>query len=127
MKNVVFWIKTLFFLVFFIAGIIFILNSVSMGEAEAKAFVNPFGEDVYSFDPQEYARIFQFTVIKYLVLGGALIFTSGIGLALTSRNANSNPAPKEKIKTHAEPNGESLNGFVNRAIDESVERDKEKG
>lgn len=33
---------------------------------------------------------------------------------------------KEKIRTHAEAQGESLNGFVNRAIDETIERDKEK-
>ena len=31
---------------------------------------------------------------------------------------------KEKIKTHAEQQGESLNGFVKRAIDETMERDK---
>lgn len=31
---------------------------------------------------------------------------------------------KEKIKSHAESNGESLNGFVKRAIDETMERDK---
>lgn len=31
---------------------------------------------------------------------------------------------KEKIKSHAESKGESLNGFVNRAIDEAMERDK---
>lgn len=30
---------------------------------------------------------------------------------------------KEKIKTHAEQQGESLNGFVKRAIDETMERD----
>ena len=30
---------------------------------------------------------------------------------------------KEKIKTHAEQHGESLNGFVKRAIDETMERD----
>ncbi|MBQ3277482.1 MAG: hypothetical protein IJH47_10635 [Oscillospiraceae bacterium] len=34
---------------------------------------------------------------------------------------------KEIIKTHAEARGESVNGFINRAIDESLERDKEKG
>ena len=33
---------------------------------------------------------------------------------------------KEKIKAHAEKNGESLNSFVNRAIDETVERDNNK-
>lgn len=33
---------------------------------------------------------------------------------------------KEKIKSHAESNGESLNGFVNRAIDEAMERDNKK-
>ena len=32
---------------------------------------------------------------------------------------------KDIIKAHAERNGESLNGFVNRAIDEAMERDKE--
>lgn len=30
---------------------------------------------------------------------------------------------KDTIKKHAEQNGESLNGFVNRAIDEAMERD----
>jgi len=34
---------------------------------------------------------------------------------------------KEKIKAHAESKGESLNGFVNRAIDETMERDNEEG
>ena len=29
-----------------------------------------------------------------------------------------------KIKTHAESMGESVNAFVNRAIDETMERDK---
>lgn len=32
---------------------------------------------------------------------------------------------KDKIKSHAESNGESINGFVKRAIDETMERDKE--
>ena len=32
---------------------------------------------------------------------------------------------KDIIKAHAENNGESINGFVNRAIDETMERDKE--
>ena len=31
---------------------------------------------------------------------------------------------KETIQTHAESKGESMNGFVNRAIDETMERDK---
>ena len=31
---------------------------------------------------------------------------------------------KDKIKLHAETRGESLNGFVNRAFDETMERDK---
>lgn len=30
---------------------------------------------------------------------------------------------KEQIKAHAETKGESLNGFVNRAIDETMESD----
>ena len=30
---------------------------------------------------------------------------------------------KETIKAHAESKGESLNGFINRAIDETMERD----
>lgn len=30
---------------------------------------------------------------------------------------------KEVIKAHAESRGESVNGFVNRAIDETMERD----
>ena len=32
---------------------------------------------------------------------------------------------KEKIKAHAEQQGESLNGFINRAIDETIERESE--
>lgn len=30
---------------------------------------------------------------------------------------------KEAIKAHAEAQGESVNGFINRAIDETMERD----
>ena len=30
---------------------------------------------------------------------------------------------KDKIKAHAAANGESLNGFINRAISETMERD----
>ena len=30
---------------------------------------------------------------------------------------------KEILKAHAESKGESLNGFINRAIDETMERD----
>lgn len=33
---------------------------------------------------------------------------------------------KDVIKAHAENCGESVNGFVNRAINEAIERDKEK-
>ena len=33
---------------------------------------------------------------------------------------------KTTLQTHAAERGESLNGFVNRAIDEAVERDNEK-
>ena len=32
---------------------------------------------------------------------------------------------KDIIKSHAESKGESLNGFVNRAIDETMKRDNE--
>lgn len=32
---------------------------------------------------------------------------------------------KEIIKTHAEQKGESLNSFINRAIDETMQRDTE--
>lgn len=31
---------------------------------------------------------------------------------------------KDVIKSHAESKGESINGFVNRAIDETMQRDK---
>lgn len=33
---------------------------------------------------------------------------------------------KDKIKAHAESMGESVNGFINRAIEETMDRDKEK-
>ena len=32
---------------------------------------------------------------------------------------------KETIKEHAESIGESINGFINKAIDEKMQRDKE--
>lgn len=32
---------------------------------------------------------------------------------------------KDELKTHAEGRGESLNGFINRAIRETVQRDNE--
>lgn len=32
---------------------------------------------------------------------------------------------KERIKAHAESHGESVNAFINRAIDETIERDQE--
>ncbi len=31
---------------------------------------------------------------------------------------------KDQIKAHAESQGESVNGFINRAIDEAMEREK---
>jgi len=31
---------------------------------------------------------------------------------------------KDEIKTYADTQGESVNGFINRAIDETIERDK---
>ncbi len=33
---------------------------------------------------------------------------------------------KEIIKAHADKTGESVNGFINRAIDETMERDKDR-
>ena len=33
------------------------------------------------------------------------------------------PEHREVIKAHAEARGESVNGFINRAIDEAMERD----
>lgn len=33
---------------------------------------------------------------------------------------------RDELKTYAEQRGESLNGFINRAIDETIERDKSK-
>ena len=33
---------------------------------------------------------------------------------------------KDKIKAHADSLGESVNGFINRAIMEAMQRDKEK-
>lgn len=32
---------------------------------------------------------------------------------------------KDTVKAHAEKTGESLNGFINRAIDEAIERDEQ--
>ena len=33
---------------------------------------------------------------------------------------------KEEVKTHAEAHGESVNGFINRAISETMERDEQR-
>lgn len=33
---------------------------------------------------------------------------------------------KDQIKAHADSRGESLNGFINRAINETMERDNKK-
>ena len=33
---------------------------------------------------------------------------------------------KTEIKAHAQALGESVNGFINRSIDETIERDKQK-
>lgn len=32
---------------------------------------------------------------------------------------------KEELKAHAESRGESVNGFINRAIENQIERDRE--
>ena len=32
---------------------------------------------------------------------------------------------REKLREHAQQRGESLNGFINRAIDETMQRDNE--
>lgn len=34
------------------------------------------------------------------------------------------PEHREEVREHAENRGESLNAFINRAIDETMERDK---
>lgn len=34
---------------------------------------------------------------------------------------------RDTIKAHAEARGESVNGFINRAIDHEMERDTERG
>lgn len=37
------------------------------------------------------------------------------------------PKRRNAIKSHAEGRGESVNGFINRAIDETMERDTQGG
>ena len=37
------------------------------------------------------------------------------------------PEKRQLIQDHSEQHGESVNGFVNRAIDEAIVRDMEKG
>lgn len=34
---------------------------------------------------------------------------------------------KDAIRAHADSRGESVNGFISRAINEAIERDKEQG
>lgn len=40
-------------------------------------------------------------------------------------NLTVNKGQKEIIKAHAEKNGESVNGFINRAIAETIKKDEE--
>ena len=42
-------------------------------------------------------------------------------------NLTVNKGKKEIIKAHAEARGEKVNTFLNRAIDETMQRDNEKG
>lgn len=35
------------------------------------------------------------------------------------------PEHRDEVRAHAESKGESVNAFINRAIDETMERDKE--
>ena len=37
------------------------------------------------------------------------------------------PDRRDAIKSHAEQRGESVNGFINRAIDQAMEQDTEEG
>lgn len=39
-------------------------------------------------------------------------------------NVNMPKGKKDEIKAHAEARGESVNAFINRAIDETMSRDK---
>ncbi len=39
-------------------------------------------------------------------------------------NLTVNKGEKEKISAHAKQQGESVNGFINRAIKETIERDR---
>ncbi|MEG2137183.1 MAG: hypothetical protein RRY64_00855 [Oscillospiraceae bacterium] len=41
-------------------------------------------------------------------------------------NLNMPKEKKEQVQAHAERAGESLNGFINRAIDETIERESDK-
>lgn len=41
-------------------------------------------------------------------------------------NLNMPKAKKEQVQAHAERAGESLNGFINRAIDETIERESDR-
>lgn len=41
-------------------------------------------------------------------------------------NVRMKKGKRDTLKSHAEAQGESLNGFINRAIDETIERDLNK-
>ena len=43
----------------------------------------------------------------------------------TITNVRMTPEKKQRIQNHAKSRGESVNTFINRAIDETMERDKE--
>ena len=44
--------------------------------------------------------------------------------ATIAKNKYNAKGEKDKIKDHAQSKGESLNGFINRAIHETMSRDK---
>ena len=77
------------------------------------------------------------TAPKSLKKGGAIMAFKDKGKAIKYNNEFNKNAydrinltvpkgEKEIIKAHADKTGESVNGFINRAIDETMERDKDR-
>ena len=57
------------------------------------------------------------------------IFTKvkGVWYARRNSSAKMTAEQREEVQAHAEAHGESTNGFINRAISETMERDKAGG
>ena len=78
---------------------------------------------------QIFKLIFEFVKLL-LILATIILGTTGAVGFLNTRSNDEimlrvKKGEKDRLKAHAEQQGETLNGFINRAIDEAVKRDND--